>query len=237
MTIDRTVSVGDLLTVITILFTALELGYGWHKDRQLRRKEYADRIRRAAGTVVAKLERWPGLALRFFDYIQPLLVKVDNLAVQTQDAGAARDELWQGLYDQRAALPQRIADEKIEIAYIDLYGYVLGIQALYVQAMGRLKAIESQIFEQTRDRAQDAVLHHLKHHHKFAPVALGNELREHCAELAAEYEFEMKQEIEPFRTEIFRLITADDEAIFGGRVPLASADRVRTVAAPSVKMS
>lgn len=51
------ISVGEILTVFVILLSAASLGYGWYKDRELRRREDAERIRQNAGTVTAKLER------------------------------------------------------------------------------------------------------------------------------------------------------------------------------------
>jgi hypothetical protein len=64
--------IGTLLTAISILVSVTALLIAWTKDRTLRKKEYADRIRSAAGTVTARLERRKELFLHLFDTIQPL---------------------------------------------------------------------------------------------------------------------------------------------------------------------
>src|SRR5271169_985382 len=130
-----TIKFPDLLTAISVLVATSGFLYAWIKDRHLRRREYADRIRRAAAETVVALGRWRELALRLYDEIQPLITETDIKAVknQTQDPYLVdvRDFLWHGLTSARAISLKRILDEKIESAYLNLYGYEPHVQALY----------------------------------------------------------------------------------------------------------
>ena len=60
------VSVGDLLTATSVAVSVAALTYALWKDRALRRTEQADKIRSAAGFVVAKLVRFGELTSSYF---------------------------------------------------------------------------------------------------------------------------------------------------------------------------
>jgi hypothetical protein len=55
---DPQLTVGDLITAIAVLVSAVGILVELRKDRDLRRKELADKVRRSAGLIVAKLDRW-----------------------------------------------------------------------------------------------------------------------------------------------------------------------------------
>lgn len=87
------VKLGDLLTVASVLVGSLSLTYAILKDRSLRRREYADRIRKAAADTLVALDRWFEIASRYFRDAQPLLTEADMQLVATQDVTQARDAL------------------------------------------------------------------------------------------------------------------------------------------------
>src|SRR5262245_33767280 len=154
MNISGQIDIGTLLTVASVLISAAALAYGWRKDRELRRKEYADRIRRAAGVITAKLDRWQALVLRYFDDVQPFLLEVERAAAAGEDTAAARYALLRGLYEQRAVAAQRVAEEQIESAHIDLYGYDSRIHRLFLDAMNQLQEVNEQAFTRIRTLVQ-----------------------------------------------------------------------------------
>jgi hypothetical protein len=121
--IDPTVEVGDILTSLSIVISVIALLTAWSKDRYLRRKEQANKVRNAAAKTLAKLERWRGLSLWIFQDIQSLFVETSEILARDFDFILARDFLWGKLNDARLKTFQRILDEEIEIAYVDLYSY------------------------------------------------------------------------------------------------------------------
>ena len=72
-------SVGDILTAMAVLVSAIGILAELRKDRLLRRKELADRVRRSAGLIVAKADRWKQLSLHFFDELQSIITDADVL--------------------------------------------------------------------------------------------------------------------------------------------------------------
>lgn len=216
---------GNLITISSVLASLCVLGYAWIKDRQLRKKEYADKIRNAAGTIIAKLERRKVLSLSFFEDIQPLTVETDKLLVKERSIINARDFLWLGLVKARSSSLQRIMEEQIEIAYRDLYGYDPRIQALYVEAINRLVSIDKMVFNQVLILTQENVLtmENVKEtlDKDFSSSQLGNLLRSTLSVLASSYELKMDGIIAPFRDEMMKLIEASDGDIVDRKILLS----------------
>ncbi len=64
------ITVGNLVAAGAAMISALAIIATFAKDRALRKKELADRVRQSASLVAAKLDRWKQLALQTFDQLQ-----------------------------------------------------------------------------------------------------------------------------------------------------------------------
>jgi len=211
--LDPTVRLGDLITILSVSMGALGLIVSWNKDRQLRRKEYSDKIRRAAGAIIAKLERWKEIHLRYFEGIQPVLTDADVRLVKERDATTTRDALWRELVALRSMTSKRILDEQIEVAYVDLYGYDPNVQELYAITVQRLKAIDEAAFTYLLQETQIDVLQLLGIESSAISATLGNELRStagHCHDIYFE---RSAVALADFRRELLKLIYASDVEI------------------------
>jgi hypothetical protein len=222
------VSIGDLLTIISIVISIIALLVAWSKDRELKRTEYADKIRQAAALVTAKLERWRELSLCFFDDIQPLITEADVALVKGQGVVNVRDSFWHELAHIRTTLLQRIIDEQIQIAYADLYGYDPRIRVLFSEAIRRLKLIDQSVYEQTLYLTQADVLGLQSAPQPFNSAQLGNALRNTCYYLAITCDRLFGESIAPFNKEMLKLIEAKDHQIVERNVKILSVDKVYT---------
>jgi hypothetical protein len=213
-------SINTILTgYIPISLTILGLLYTLHKDRKLRRKEYADRIRTAAGTIIAKLERWKNLSLRFFEDISPLITKTDLNLAKSCDIDQARYDFWIGLEDARANSSQRIVDEQIEMAYKDLYGYEPIIEDLFINTIEKLKKIDNATYDRLF-RLTQADIYRMEGN--INGGSLGYKLRETCGKQSDENEKSMNKIIELFRRELKKLIVATDDEIVNREITILS---------------
>lgn len=222
MRLDGEITVGNLLTIFSVLVSVAALAYGWRKDRELRRMEYADRVRRATGTVVAKLDRWPALILQFFDDVQPLLLEVEYLAGKVDGDDEARKMLQRGLYEQRSAATQRIAGEDIETAYVDLYGYDPRIQALYSRALRKIRVLDQRAFARMRVIARGA----LTEPADAVAAAAWRPLLEQVEEAAGDYARDTEIVLAAFRAELLKIIEANDRDILRRTFQLSAAEDV-----------
>src|SRR5438034_11513938 len=96
--LDETLSIGTLLGVLVtflgVLATLAGLVYNWRKDQLLKRKDHADKVRRAAALIIARLERWRELSIRFYEDIQPALTDADAILTKDSNIIVTRDFLW-----------------------------------------------------------------------------------------------------------------------------------------------
>lgn len=130
VTLDPTLKIGDLLTSGSILISLVTFLVSWAKDRRIRQKELADKIRAAAAHTLAKLERWEEPSISIADEAQPIFVETSELIDPDEEDSIilARDYLWKELSRLRAEKLRRVLGEEVEIAYIDLYAYMPGIR-------------------------------------------------------------------------------------------------------------
>jgi hypothetical protein len=222
--VKKEITVGDILTILTIVISLIGALLGLliasYKDRMLKRKEYADKIRHAAGSVIAKLERWRELSLRYFGDIQPTLTDADVRLVKRNDVKDARDFLWRNLTALRAQSTLRIVDEEIEIAYSGLYGYDPNIHAVYVAAIKKLKLIDEDVYTRVLMDTQENVVD-IGNLAKIDSADLGNALRETCGNLAGELDERLAEVVDGFRDIMIKLIQANDTEIVERRVDVS----------------
>lgn len=233
------ISIGDILTIASIIISIVALLVSWNKDRQLKKKEYADKIRHTASVIIAKIERWTELSQRFFDDIQPLITDTDVLVSKEKDITSARDFLWRGLVAKHAEFLTRIVDEKIEISYVDLYGYDPKVQTLFSITTQQLKAIDDTIHIAVLNMTQNNVLR-LNKDTKSPPISaqLGNELRKTCHALSLESKLLMNEVVKVFRDEMLKIIVANDTDIYNKKIkinstnPIDMANKLRNIVLP-----
>ena len=130
---------------LSILVFAIVFIYTLIKDRQLKNQVYADKIRIAAGTTIANLDRWKKLSLRYFQDIEHLITATDIKMVKTKDGYCVRDYFWMGLDEMWPVTYQRIIDEKIEMVYTDLYSYNINLGELFTATINKLSLIDDKM--------------------------------------------------------------------------------------------
>lgn len=237
LTFDPEISIGNIITLSSVAVSVIALLIAWSKDRNLRKKEYSDRIRRSTGTVIAKLERWKEIAQNFFENIQPLITDADAMLIRPLPSDEnnvekekrcidVRDFFWQQLVKARSDTLQKILDEQVEIAYIDLYGYDPRIQALFVGAILRIKLINSEIYGKLLEWTQRDTLNLANYNKPFHSAQLGNALRATCGIFSQIQSALIGDIINSFRGEMLKLIEAKDSRIVKRKIRIANVDEI-----------
>jgi hypothetical protein len=210
---DNKLDVGNLLTSLTILVTLAALLNAVAKDRRTRDREFADRVRTAAAKTLGKLERWQQLSARLYEDIQPLFIDVSQKLHAELDAEAARDLLWRELSTARTAAEQRIVDEEIESAYVELYPYHPSVQQRFADAMSRMKEIDAAVYLDFVTRSQEQVLAYDGDGKSYTPALLGNDLRRESARAEDRLESELDQATQPLREFLGAVISLSDKQV------------------------
>jgi len=205
------IKIGDLLTVGSVLIGASALLYAMLKDRVLRHREYADRVRHSAANTLAAVERWKGLAERLFVDCQSALTETDILVVKGQDVIAARDFLWKSLVDLEAKISARILAENLQGAYAPLYAYDPAIHRAFASVtntmQGEFAGATLMLLKATQREVMDT------ERAPYHSAELGNRLREITHEVALLFSRRADEVILPLATAMLKLVTASDTAI------------------------
>src|SRR5437588_5625716 len=92
---------GDILTSASVLLALSGFLYSWRRDRRLRTKEYADRVRAAASVALAKIDRCESLYLSFIDRARPVFSEIHGLDAKSQ---ADKSACWPEFLKQMTAV-------------------------------------------------------------------------------------------------------------------------------------
>lgn len=207
------VSVGDLLTAATILIAAAGLLAELRRERLLNRRSLADKVRKSAGLIVAKVDRRRRLSQSFFDELQSIITNADIRLVAERDALSVRDFFWRELFLLQASIARRAVDEEIELAYADLYGFDPRIEELFSGLIGRLRKIDAVMFDALVIETQVDIISFCAKDGPFRSADLGNKLRSTCMKLANASWPLMDTVTAAFEAEMSRLVSASDKEI------------------------
>lgn len=226
MEFEAKITIGNLLTVLTVAVSATGLAISWARDRALRRTEYADRIRRAVAITVAKLERREQLAIRIFDNLQPAITDADVQIVETQEIIQVRDSFWRDANGVYANVTQRILDEEVDTAYAELYGYDPTIHQLYSGAVDRLRLLSELTLHAVLERTQAQIMSLHEVEKPFSSAQLGNMLRSSCGGVEARARSLGKSILWAFREQALSIIRASDRDIETRRIHIREAEEL-----------
>jgi hypothetical protein len=223
------ITVGNLIAVGAAVISAAAVIATLSKERALRKKELADRVRQSASLVAAKLDRWRQLALQAFDQLQAAATDADGHLVANNDEIQTRDLFWKQVVSAQANLAKCVLDEEIEIAYSNLFGYDPKVHALFTVATSRLKQVESLVFLQLLNRTQHEILTvRRSQQQRLLSAQLGNRLRYCLAESRCLLETHMESVIQSFRSAMSTLVSASDDALVNRSIAVPSPDTLPT---------
>jgi hypothetical protein len=202
-----------LAPTIAVILSALTLLASLQKNRNLRIKEYADRVRRSAALIAARADRWRQLSLSLFQDIQVQITEADVMLVEECDIRRVRDFFWRELFVAQRIIAKKLVDEQIEISYAELFGYDSKIHELFDALVKRLAAIDRLVFAVLLTRTQDDILAEYKEGGGYVSADLGNQLRATveiihtwCGDL-------LDGTVGAFRDEMAKIVTAKDKNV------------------------
>jgi hypothetical protein len=203
----------DYITAVSVLVSVAGLIYTWTKDRLFRRQEYADRIRTAAATTMAKLERWQEIAIQYFEDLEPATVNAALDVADGTDPLRVGKQLWRDSVSARATWAERVMKEEIELAYVHLYAHDLDVQERFADVIRRLDEIGKRIYRRCLVQTQDRVLAYRSVTDDALRGRLGPELRGILLRSAADLQAESDAILAGFRKEVERIVQMDDRLL------------------------
>ena len=194
--LEKKVSVGNVLTVFSILIAAFAAITTWRTEIQTRQRSQADGVRKAAAEVVAKMERRYEISQWIFEDIQPDVVAAAIMAagqnspplaqhkpldpkddtIRRSHVFAARDFLYKQIAEAHQRNRKRQLDEQIETSYIGLYSYVPQARKFIQDAGSALGRADSEMTVNLQTNVQAQILN-FTGNNVFDTTLLGNCLR------------------------------------------------------------
>jgi hypothetical protein len=226
MIITPEITVGNILTLGSIIFGVFTFLYTWTKERNSKKKQYADLIRNAASTVLAKLERRKEISLLFFEKVQETITEADMKICKEKDVLSTRDFFWQMLVKVHSEARKEIVSEEIEIAYSTLYGYDPKIRNLFKSAIQLLDEAEDQIFTEYLLLTQKNIMEFRGKEDILYSALLGNSLRTSTHEMKLACSNVLGKIIEKFSTEVLKLIESNDADIYNKETDIKNPDEL-----------
>ncbi len=132
------------------------------------------------------------------------------LLVKSQELILVRDTLWRGIVAARAEASRRIVSEKIETAYVGLYGYHPQIQKLYDVTIVNLRRIDDEAYESFLLTTQQVVMSLDVAEGQFISAQLGNRLRAICCDTSSKLRKQIESVIAPLQEQLLRLMESRD---------------------------
>jgi hypothetical protein len=214
MTFERKITLGDLLTFVSIALAAAGLAWTWHQDILTRQREQATEVRRAAAATLAKMERLGQLTDLLFADLQPTIVETGDLLAEKHDAGLARDYFWKTVAAARLGQRKRIMDEQIESAYVALYTYMTDARTMFQSTVGKLQSSEDKALDGIMAGCQNEILAYDRSNYQ--PANLGNRCRGIVEWQRQSYFAGATEILAPVERRLEGIVSAPDSAIISG---------------------
>jgi len=210
MKLDRSVKVGDILVLLTIIISVVTLAVSWSKDRTTREREQANSVRAAAAQALTRLDRWQALHLSIFRDLQPAFVETSEMLVGEFNLAKARDHLWKTIATRLANIEARVVDEQLKTAYVDVLAHFPAVRGVFVGVFEKLEPAVDKTMRNFLEATQHAVLAFKEKEVSYTTAQLGNSLRVEAAQHEAILRTDTEAIIMPVRNLLLDIISRSD---------------------------
>jgi hypothetical protein len=146
-TLDKKITIGELITVISIIISAVSVSISWHKEQQIQILENATKTRVEIAKSLNKINQVIQIQLSFYELIEEDIVEASRISVIGNDPYKARDYLYEKLYKHRGEILNIIAQNDWEVAYTNLLTYGIYADSLYIKTINNLKSLQENEFK------------------------------------------------------------------------------------------
>jgi hypothetical protein len=145
-TLDQKITIGELMTVISIIVSAISVLITWRDEQNIQMLENATRTRVEIAKTLNKVNQVIQIQLSFYELIEEDIVEASRIAVVEKDPVKSRDYIWEKLYKHRAEVLNIISQNEWEVAYTNLLTYGISADSIYIKSIDRLKGLQETRF-------------------------------------------------------------------------------------------
>jgi len=211
--IEKNISLGNILTILTIIGSVISFLVTWNKEIDTRRSAQANEIRVAAATTLVKLDRWKTVSFSLFDQIRPDFVDTKEMLKKKFDVIEARDHLWKAMHVTRAALLRRASEDQVEMAYLELYAFHPEARGLFITTLANAKDEEARMYDELLKETQNVVLSWMGRKDEYTTAMLWKNLTNVSDAKRGQYQPSIDSIFAPLFEMLNKLITLPDDLI------------------------
>jgi hypothetical protein len=145
--IDKKVTLGELITILSIVFSSVSVLITWRNEQKIQMLENATRTRVELAKTMNTINKVIQIHLSFYDLIEEDIVEASHISVTNHDAINARDYMWEKFHKHRAELMNTISQSDWEVAYTNLMTYGIPADSIYIKSIRRLKGLQENQFK------------------------------------------------------------------------------------------
>lgn len=100
--IDKRITIGELMTVVSIVFSAISVLITWRNEQKIQIRENATRTRVEIAKTLNTVNQVIQIQLSFYELIEEDIVEASRIAIVEKEPLKARDYMWEKFYKHRA---------------------------------------------------------------------------------------------------------------------------------------
>jgi hypothetical protein len=147
--IDNRITIGELMTVVSIVFSAISVLITWRNEQRIQILENATRTRVEIAKTLNTVNQVIQIQLSFYELIEEDIVEASRISVVEKEPIKARDYMWERLFRHRAEILNITSQNDWEVAYTNLLTYGISADSLYINTINRLKKLQENQFNLT----------------------------------------------------------------------------------------
>lgn len=211
---------GNTIAIVAVVVTAgglllRELRLQFHE-----RRAKAERIRQAAGLLIAKMQRRGDLSRSLYDRLQIAAVLSDSMAVRGDNIVDVRDSFWSYCWHYRTEVDHLISEEKIELSFAEIYGYDQRIYDTIAAATSKLEELSTDSFRNLLEVTQHEIV--VGGQGLLSSSELGNRLRLAMDDVRDRQARAEGEVVGILSGELLNLVKAEDRALTRKTVEIVS---------------
>jgi len=176
--IDNRITIGELITVISIVFSAISVLITWRNEQRIQILENATRTRVEIAKTLNTVNQVIQIQLSFYELIEEDIVEASRIVIVEKEPFKARDYMWEKLFRHRGEILNIISQNEWEIAYTNLLTYGISADSLYLKTINRLKGLQENQFNLTLRAFEKEIMEFKPSSHDQQTTALIDRLRE-----------------------------------------------------------
>jgi hypothetical protein len=212
--LNNEIKVVDFATALAILITLVSLLLSLKKDRNMRQRDQADKIRSAAAKTLAKLDKWREISLSMFDSMDIVFVDVSKAWAKGIKGDELRDNLWEKLNKLRVDVSEEIIKQGIETTYFELYSSDPYVKLYFEKVLNTLKDEQEVMFRMGLLPGVQNIVNQLENVDGVRETAyFRNPLMEHAVIMRGRYQLRINDILSDVSDAIFKLLKKKDGSL------------------------